>query len=327
MVAAWRRGALRMAMLVSMLLFGAAAGAAPADDHERGLQAYRRGDVVTAMAALRGPAQAGHAPSQSLLAFILDRADYRDEAARLYRDAAAQDDAEGHAGLASLYLTGRGVAKDEKLALRHFSKAAELGHAASVDMLADAYLKKQFGLDADGPDAAGAVSAWRRAAAQGHLASAQALALAYRVGRHGVAVDAVQAASWQARADELRKQQQAAAPAARVPNEGRRASPPGSMGRPCRALCLALGGPAASLAGDALAGADLYRRHCASCHGADGRPVLPAAPDLSRPTALLKPDLALLGTIRGGRGAMPAYAGQLRDREILDIVTHLRTLR
>jgi cytochrome c6 len=80
-------------------------------------------------------------------------------------------------------------------------------------------------------------------------------------------------------------------------------------------------------AADAIAGGDLYRRHCAACHGADGRPVLPAAPDLSRPTALLKPDLALLGTIRSGRGAMPAYAGQLRDREILDIVAHLRTLR
>jgi TPR repeat protein len=217
MVAAWRRGARRssvsVAMLLSMLVWCAAADAAPADDHERGLQAYRRGDVVGAMAALRGPAQAGHGPSQSLLAFILDHAGYHDEAAQLYRDAAAQDDAEGHAGLASLYLTGRGVAKDEKLALRHFSKAAELGHASSVNVLADAYLKKQYGLDADGPDGAAALGVWRRAAGQGHLASAQALAMAYRAGRHGVAADPAQAAAWQARADELRKQQQAAAPA------------------------------------------------------------------------------------------------------------------
>jgi cytochrome c6 len=80
-------------------------------------------------------------------------------------------------------------------------------------------------------------------------------------------------------------------------------------------------------AGDVWAGADLYRRHCANCHGPDGRPVLPTAPDFSRPTALLKPDLTLLATIRSGRGAMPAYNGQLRDREILDIVAHLRTLR
>lgn len=84
---------------------------------------------------------------------------------------------------------------------------------------------------------------------------------------------------------------------------------------------------AAARAGDVLAGAELYQRHCANCHGSDGRPVLPAAPDLSQPMALLKPDMNLLASIRGGRGAMPAYAGQLRDRQILDIVAHLRTLR
>ena len=82
-----------------------------------------------------------------------------------------------------------------------------------------------------------------------------------------------------------------------------------------------------AMAADPQAGAELYQRHCTQCHGANGRPVLPNAPDLSRPMALLKPDLNLLAVIRGGRGAMPAYQGQLRDREILDIVAHLRTWR
>jgi len=80
-------------------------------------------------------------------------------------------------------------------------------------------------------------------------------------------------------------------------------------------------------AADVSAGAELYRHHCAGCHGNDGRPVLPGTPDFSRPTALLKPDLALLSTVRGGKGGMPAFQGQLRDREILDIVAHLRTMR
>lgn len=87
----------------------------------------------------------------------------------------------------------------------------------------------------------------------------------------------------------------------------------------------ALAVPAA--AADALRGSDLYRSHCAHCHGPSGKPVLPGAPDFKQPTALLKPDTALLALIREGRGAMPGYAGLLRDREILDLVSHLRTLR
>ncbi|MEQ1805143.1 MAG: c-type cytochrome [Burkholderiaceae bacterium] len=89
------------------------------------------------------------------------------------------------------------------------------------------------------------------------------------------------------------------------------------------ALNSALPAPAADVGN----GATLYRQHCAGCHGGDGRPVMPSAPDFSRPTTLLKPDLVLLSAIRSGKGAMPAYQGQLRDREILDVVAHLRTLR
>lgn len=83
----------------------------------------------------------------------------------------------------------------------------------------------------------------------------------------------------------------------------------------------------AALAADVIKGADLYRQHCVGCHGSNGRPQMPLAPDFSRPTALLKPDTTLLHSIRKGQGAMPGYQGQLRDREILDIVAHMRTFR
>lgn len=83
----------------------------------------------------------------------------------------------------------------------------------------------------------------------------------------------------------------------------------------------------AARAADVSTGATLYKLHCAGCHGGTGRPVMPTAPDFSRPAALMKPDLSLLNTIRSGKGAMPAYQGQLRDRDILDIVAHLRTFR
>lgn len=90
------------------------------------------------------------------------------------------------------------------------------------------------------------------------------------------------------------------------------------------AACAALG---MAHAADPLRGAELYRTHCVSCHGPGGRPALPGAPDFTQPMALLKPDTQLLDSIRRGRGAMPAYAGALRDRDILDLIAHLRTLR
>ncbi|MBL8305817.1 MAG: c-type cytochrome [Rubrivivax sp.] len=82
-----------------------------------------------------------------------------------------------------------------------------------------------------------------------------------------------------------------------------------------------------ALAADPLRGAELFRQHCTGCHGVAGRPVLPGAPDLTKPTALLKPDTALAATLRSGKGGMPGYAGLLREREMLDVVAHLRTLR
>lgn len=100
----------------------------------------------------------------------------------------------------------------------------------------------------------------------------------------------------------------------------------GSAAAPWLLIATLAAWPAAHAA-DTVKGAELYRLHCAGCHGGDGRPVMPMAPDFSRPTTLLKPDLTLLAAIRNGRGAMPAYQGLLRDREILDVVAYLRTFR
>jgi hypothetical protein len=186
------------------------AAAAPADDHQRGLLAYHRGDVVGAMSALRPAAKAGHAPSQALLALILDRADFTEEAFALYRDAAAQDDAEGHMGVGNACLTGRGIAKDEKRALLHFSKAADLGHASAIEVVAEAHIKGQFDLASAPPDEA--LAAVRRAADRGHLISIEALAQAYRGGRWGLAADPGQASAWQAKATQLRAQRAAVKP-------------------------------------------------------------------------------------------------------------------
>lgn len=91
------------------------------------------------------------------------------------------------------------------------------------------------------------------------------------------------------------------------------------------AAFLGLAGSSA-LAADIGKGGTLYATHCAACHGANGNPVMPNAPNFRRAESLLRPDAQLLATIRNGKGAMPAFFGVLRDREILDVVAYLRTL-
>jgi cytochrome c6 len=79
-------------------------------------------------------------------------------------------------------------------------------------------------------------------------------------------------------------------------------------------------------AADITKGGTLYATHCAACHGANGAPVMPGAPNFRRMDTLMRPDMQLLTSIRNGKGAMPGYFGVLRDREILDVVAYLRTL-
>lgn len=141
-------------VLALCIACSAAAQFDPAEGHRQGLAAYQRGDVVAAMRALRPATEAGHAPAQALLGFILEKSGDLEEALKLYTRAAAQGDVEGHVGLAQLLLVGSGVAKDEKRALQHFSKAAELGHAGSIVWLAEAYRKGRYGLAASAPEAA-----------------------------------------------------------------------------------------------------------------------------------------------------------------------------
>jgi len=82
-----------------------------------------------------------------------------------------------------------------------------------------------------------------------------------------------------------------------------------------------------SYAADMRNGGRLYAMHCVACHGADGKSVMPEAPNFARGERLLQSDFSLLNVMRIGRGAMPGYMGILSDREILDVISFLRTLR
>ena len=81
-----------------------------------------------------------------------------------------------------------------------------------------------------------------------------------------------------------------------------------------------------ALAADIGKGGRIYSMHCASCHGPGGMSVMPGAPNFARNERLLQPDVMLLGSVRNGKNAMPAYVGILNDREILDVIAYLRTL-
>ena len=73
-------------------------------------------------------------------------------------------------------------------------------------------------------------------------------------------------------------------------------------------------------------GQKLYASYCASCHGQNGTPLWPGTPDFKRSTSLLRPDAQLVSVIRQGKGAMPAYVGIIKERELLDLVAYLRTM-
>lgn len=80
-------------------------------------------------------------------------------------------------------------------------------------------------------------------------------------------------------------------------------------------------------AGNPFVGKDLYKQHCASCHGERGESKMINVPNFARGEKVItSTEQMLLTMIRQGKGIMPAYRGIIKDSEILDIIAHLRTL-
>ena len=183
------------------LFFGLAICAAPQDDYNSGRKAYLAGDVVAAMTPLRRAADAGHAPAQSLYGYILEKAEYNEEAAQYFRRAAEQGDADGQYGLGILYATGEGVARDTGTAREWLERAGSQGHALAVVALSQAFLSGRLGFKTDPADAAGL--GWvRKAGELGSIPALSYLAQGYRSGAFG-APDAKQAERLETRLREL----------------------------------------------------------------------------------------------------------------------------
>ncbi|MDX1690014.1 MAG: cytochrome c [Acidimicrobiia bacterium] len=95
------------------------------------------------------------------------------------------------------------------------------------------------------------------------------------------------------------------------------------------------GGDGTVVRGDPGAGAAVYARHCASCHGPDGSGVADAGPPLVDPRYHedVYPDAAFVEAVRAGVATeawdfprMPAVPGVGED-ELGDLLAHVRSLQ
>jgi mono/diheme cytochrome c family protein len=86
-----------------------------------------------------------------------------------------------------------------------------------------------------------------------------------------------------------------------------------------------------ALAGDPSNGAQIYASRCAYCHGTKGHSDMPGLPDFSwrgmGNNGLMKTDQHLLTRVASGGRGCPSFGGILSSQEILDVITHLRSLR
>lgn len=73
-------------------------------------------------------------------------------------------------------------------------------------------------------------------------------------------------------------------------------------------------------------GKDIFTANCAVCHGDDGKGVIQGTPDFTDPAFWAKTSMAeLFKVVTNGKGAMPAWKGQLSGQDRWDVLTYVRT--
>ena len=118
-------------------------------DIDAGFVAFQRGDIVAAMSHYQAAADIGSAEGQARLGWILDQSEQNEDAVKWYRASAEQGHAGGQYGLGEMYAKGEGVEKDEAMAVKFFTLAADNGHAQTQRVLINAYTNGLFGLQVD----------------------------------------------------------------------------------------------------------------------------------------------------------------------------------
>ncbi len=84
--------------------------------------------------------------------------------------------------------------------------------------------------------------------------------------------------------------------------------------------------PAVAVAETDASGEEIYKKHCAGCHGANGKGAF--GPDLSADYKYGKTEMAVLESITAGRpGNMPAFGGKLTSEEIEEVTEFILELK
>ena len=81
--------------------------------------------------------------------------------------------------------------------------------------------------------------------------------------------------------------------------------------------------PAPAVAQDAAA---TFKSKCAVCHGPEGKGGKMGTRDFASPEVKAQSDAQLTEIITKGKGKMPPYGGKLKDTEVQDLVTYIRSL-
>lgn len=195
----------RAVLISGVICFSSGVLAGSDEDYQAGVKSFRDGDVVGAMTPLRAASLAGHAKAQALLAEILDRTDFDEDAIALYRKSAAQGEPDGMFGLGVMVAAGEGTKKDVLGGREWILKAADKGLVLAVNVIAQAYLKGELGYNEADRNRPEALTWIKRAASNEYLPAIDALAAAYTTGSGlPVEVDRVLAEQYQAQANRIR---------------------------------------------------------------------------------------------------------------------------
>ncbi len=109
----------------------------PEEDGEAGIEAFEKGDLTTGMQLMEKASQAGYAPAQAQLGFILKQGGYAENALKLFQKAANQNNGAGFFGLSQMYYSGTGTKANLRKSIGLLKRAVAVKHPPAMAFYAD----------------------------------------------------------------------------------------------------------------------------------------------------------------------------------------------